>query len=230
MNGSDGGVAPMKNVFLDAGGVILDEASHETARAELTVAILNENGIRYSLTDYWTDIDEAVRVFALHTYGFVFWKNTKDRDLYEKLYSHYLERWKRLGAPLVLMDGLETVLTHLSRRYRVGILGQYGAALTASLEERGLLGYFSFSSTQDEYGITKPDPRYFERVLARHGADPAESWMVGDRIDKDINPAKMIGMKTARTRVGIYRLQEPRIPEEFADREVDGILGLMEAL
>lgn len=34
MKVADRGAAPMKNVFLDAGGVILDEASLETARAD----------------------------------------------------------------------------------------------------------------------------------------------------------------------------------------------------
>jgi 8-oxo-dGTP diphosphatase/putative hydrolase of the HAD superfamily len=41
--------------------------------------------------------------------------------------------------------------------------------------------------------------------------------MIGDRIDKDIIPAKMVGMKTIRIKVGIYKNQEPRIPEEMAE-------------
>jgi ribonucleotide monophosphatase NagD (HAD superfamily) len=40
--------------------------------------------------------------------------------------------------------------------------------------------------------------------------------MVWDRIDKDIIPAKMVGMKTVRIRTGIHKTQEARTPEEMA--------------
>ena len=48
-----------------------------------------------------------------------------------------------------------------------------------------------------------------------------ESIMVGDRIDKDIIPAKLIGMKTIRIRTGIHKNQEPRTPDEIAEITVN---------
>jgi ribonucleotide monophosphatase NagD (HAD superfamily) len=45
--------------------------------------------------------------------------------------------------------------------------------------------------------------------------------MIGDRIDKDIIPAKAIGMKTIRIRTGIHKNQEPRIPEEIPDITIE---------
>jgi ribonucleotide monophosphatase NagD (HAD superfamily) len=47
--------------------------------------------------------------------------------------------------------------------------------------------------------------------------------MVGDRIDKDIIPAKMVGMKTIRVKTGIHKNQKPRIPEEIPDLTVNEI-------
>ena len=47
--------------------------------------------------------------------------------------------------------------------------------------------------------------------------------MVGDRIDKDIIPAKMVGMKTIRVKTGIHKNQEPRIPNEIPDLTVNKI-------
>ena len=38
--------------------------------------------------------------------------------------------------------------------------------------------------------------------------------MVGDRIDKDITPANVLGMKTIRIKTGLHKNQEPRIPLE----------------
>jgi ribonucleotide monophosphatase NagD (HAD superfamily) len=45
--------------------------------------------------------------------------------------------------------------------------------------------------------------------------------MVGDRIDKDIIPAKMIGMKTIRIKSGIHKNQEPRTPDEMPDLSIN---------
>ena len=57
--------------------------------------------------------------------------------------------------------------------------------------------------------------------------------MVGDRIDKDIIPAKLVGMKTIRIRTGIHKNQEARTPEEIPDITVNElceirILGIQE--
>lgn len=220
----------VKHLFLDAGGVILDESSHEKARAELTVAMLRERGLDYSIEDYWSDIEESLRVFALHTYGYVFWKRSKDPAAYRAWYGEYLEAWRSLRVPLVLMDGIEEALACLSSKYRIGILGQYGPELTELLESRGLLAYFAYAATQERFALTKPDPRYFEQVLALASAPPRESCMIGDRIDKDILPAMMIGMKTVRVRSGIYAVQEPRLYEELADAESISVAGLADIL
>jgi len=60
-------------------------------------------------------------------------------------------------------------------------------------------------------------------ILEKCKCKSEESIMVGDRIDKDVIPAKMIGMKTIRIKNGIYKNQEPRIPEEKPDITVEGI-------
>ena len=51
-----------------------------------------------------------------------------------------------------------------------------------------------------------------------------------DRIDKDVIPAKQVGMKTIRIRVGLHKNQLPRIPLEIPDAELDGISGLAAAV
>ena len=108
----------------------------------------------------------------------------------------------------MLMDGINNFLTYYSKYYRIGLLGQYGTKFRNYLEEEKLLQYFTFSEIQDDYKITKPDPRYFEAILRKCNCVANESIMVGDRIDKDIIPAKMVGMKTIRVKTGIHKNQE----------------------
>lgn len=220
----------MHNIFLDAGGVILDETTHEKVRAELTVKIFQSYGYEYGISDYMNDLEEAVRIFALHVYRYIFWKNTGVKEKYDKLFSEYERAWKELNQPLVLTENLGEVLGHLSGKYKIGILGQYDDELKKVLDENNMLGFFSFTETQERYSLTKPDPRYFEQILKHASVDPEDSLMVGDRIDKDIIPAKMLGMKTVRVRTGIHKNQEPRIFEEIPDFDIDDIKELKRIL
>jgi putative hydrolase of the HAD superfamily len=78
--------------------------------------------------------------------------------------------------------------------------------------------------------VTKPDVRFYEQLTSRCDVDPQECIMVGDRIDKDIIPAKVTGMKTIRVRVGIHSDQEPRVPSECPDRTLSSVAGLAYAV
>lgn len=70
------------------------------------------------------------------------------------------------------------------------------------LESNNLTQFFAYTDTQEQFSISKPDPRNFEQMLNKAKVIPAEPIMAGDRIDKDIIPAKQIGMKTVRIRIG----------------------------
>jgi HAD superfamily hydrolase (TIGR01549 family) len=51
--------------------------------------------------------------------------------------------------------------------------------------------------TSDDWGASKPDPSFFERVAEVVPAEPGEMLYVGDRVDNDIRPAIAAGMHTA---------------------------------
>lgn len=54
--------------------------------------------------------------------------------------------------------------------------------------------------------------------------------VVGDRLDRDIAPAKARGMTTIRFRTGRYRRQKPRSPAETPDAEVTDVAELDAAI
>ncbi|MBB1253192.1 HAD family hydrolase [Streptomyces alkaliterrae] len=56
--------------------------------------------------------------------------------------------------------------------------------------------------TSDDWGASKPDPEFFERVAAVVPFPAAEILYVGDRLDNDIRPAATAGMHTALVRRG----------------------------
>ncbi|MFF7829707.1 HAD family hydrolase [Streptomyces rochei] len=51
--------------------------------------------------------------------------------------------------------------------------------------------------TSDDWGASKPDPSFFDRVAEVVPAEPGEMLYVGDRVDNDIAPARQAGMHTA---------------------------------
>jgi HAD superfamily hydrolase (TIGR01549 family) len=220
----------LTTVFLDAGGVILDESEQEHALAEVAVETLSGIIQGYALDDYWRDVEEASSLYAPRIYQYVFFKNLKrDPASFEEVYPEFLSTWHERRPPLKLMENLPEEVRALARDFRVGILGQYGAEVLDLLRRHSLLECFTYTFTQDDFALTKPDPRYYESVTGACGVKPGECIMVGDRIDKDVVPARQVGMKTIRIRVGILRGQDARIPFEVPDAELPGVRGLAEA-
>lgn len=56
--------------------------------------------------------------------------------------------------------------------------------------------------TSDDWGASKPDPTFFERVAEVVPAEVHEILYVGDRLDNDVLPAARAGMQTALIRRG----------------------------
>ena len=120
----------IQNIFLDAGGVILDETEFENDSAKIITGLINQYNNKYVIENYWKDIEEAVYRFVPKVYDYVLYKN----------------------------------------------IGEI----------------VKFQTAKTEY-----------------------------KIDKDVIPAKLVGMKTVRIKTGIHRNQEPRTPEEIADITVE---------
>jgi hypothetical protein len=53
----------VKNIFLDAGGVILDETEFEEMSSRIITNIIKNYNVNYSIENYWNNVDEAVYRF-----------------------------------------------------------------------------------------------------------------------------------------------------------------------
>ncbi len=70
--------------------------------------------------------------------------------------------------------------------------------------------------TSDDWGASKPDVAFFERVSEVTPAAPGEILYVGDRLDNDVRPAVEAGMLTALIRRGPWGWIQQHDPD--ADR------------
>jgi FMN phosphatase YigB (HAD superfamily) len=82
-------------------------------------------------------------------------------------------------------------------------------------------------ATSDGWGVSKPNPAFFARVIAELGVPANRIAYVGDRVDNDVVPAKAIGMTAIHIRRGPWGFIQSGWPEaERADARIDGLLEL----
>ena len=113
----------------------------------------------------------------------------------------------------------------------VGIVGNQTVRAGGLL--RGLKLPTDFVATSDDWGVTKPDLAFFDKVIEVAPVDDPERIVyVGDRIDNDIAPAKRVGMRTAYIQRGPWGWIHRDRPEvaELSDWRVDGLMEVVEGV
>ena len=127
--------------------------------------------------------------------------------------------------PEALYADVLPCLEVLASRYRLGILANQPSLVREALGRDGIGRFMEVWGVSDDVGFAKPDPRLFAHVLYLAGEAPSHVVMVGDRLDYDIRPARMIGMRT----VWVLRGEAPDEPttEQLAEADV-AVHGLRE--
>jgi HAD superfamily hydrolase (TIGR01662 family) len=84
-------------------------------------------------------------------------------------------------------------------------------------------------ATSDDWGVSKPEPGFFEAVAKETPYTPGETLYVGDRLDNDIRPAAAVGFKTALIRRGPWAVIQQHDPEaDLATFRIDSLAELPE--
>jgi FMN phosphatase YigB (HAD superfamily) len=129
-----------------------------------------------------------------------------------------------------LCAGVEEALESLSRSHMLALAANAPSSIKQVLDQLGVLRWFACADVSQDMGLAKPDVRFFEHIVARCGVRPEEAVMVGDRLDNDIIPAKLLGMKAVLVKVGRYAILEPRTPDEVPDATITGAHELPRAI
>jgi HAD superfamily hydrolase (TIGR01549 family) len=90
-----------------------------------------------------------------------------------------------------------SVLTELARGgFKLGVVSN-GCGNTAGLcVEYGYADTLAVMVDSHQFGAAKPDPSIFRHALSLIGSAPERTAFVGDSLDRDIKPAKALGMHT----------------------------------
>ncbi len=215
----------IRAVLFDVGGPLDAEVISERLIDEHIREALMVEGIVVSDAQYAEAARHAVESFAWNAYQAIIWRLT-DQDTavaqraYRRVAARSAERNAARGG-VELREGVPAMLeTLVGRGMLLGLAANQPASMVAHLDRCGVGRHFSHREVSSSHGYRKPDVRLFLRCCDDLGVRPEECVMVGDRIDNDVVPAKLLGMFTVLIRTGRHAHQQPRSWDEIPDVEV----------
>ena len=93
--------------------------------------------------------------------------------------------------------------------------------------EEQLRPHVDFVGSSARWGVSKPEPAFFERLIAEAGVAPEEIAYVGDRVDNDILPALDAGLVAVHVRRGPWGLLHATPPGASEIRSLDELSGVL---
>ena len=205
----------IKAVLFDVGGPLDTETIMDRMIDEQIVASFRNHGMAISDDEYAAVNRWAVDVFAPKTYHSIMWRIAKgDQELIDKVEAELMETVPQRNAArgdFELREGIPELLAELSGEgLLLGLAANQPTVALENMEQLGILKYFTYREVSGSIKLRKPDPRLLLHSCEGLGVKPQEAVMVGDRIDNDIVPARMLGMSTIRFVSGRHSDQQPR--------------------
>jgi FMN phosphatase YigB (HAD superfamily) len=210
---------PIRAVCFDVGETLIDETRHWTEWAEFlgvpamtlftAIGVIMERG------------ESLRRVFDIFKPGL---------DLGAARRMRAEAGWRYDFTAADLYPDVVPCLTSLRERgYKVLIAGNQPVEAEAALRRLGLPADVIASSAG--WGISKPDPAFFAKVIEAAG-EPADAIAyVGDRLDNDVLPSLAAGMKAVFLRRGPWGWMHAEKPEiEQAHLRLDTLHDLADRL
>jgi HAD superfamily hydrolase (TIGR01662 family) len=177
-------------VFFDVGETLIDESTEYGTWAD------------------WLGIPR-------HTFSAMFGAVIARGEDYRQTFQHFkpgfdlaVERLRREEAGLgerfteadLYPDARPCLQALKDRGFLVGIAGNQTAKAEKIL--RGLDLPADIIGTSASWGVEKPSPAFFEKLISAAGCPPGEIVYVGDRLDNDVRPALAAGLQAVLVQRG----------------------------
>lgn len=213
--GEGNGSVPIRAVCFDVGETLIDETRHWLEWASFlgvpamtlftAIGVIMERGesLRRVFEIFRPGLDPAharkLRAAQGWTYDFI------QEDLYP--------------------DAIPCLTALRARGYRILIAGNQPKEAEAALRRLHLPADVIASSAG--WGVAKPDPAFFARVIEAAGEPPDAIAYVGDRLDNDVLPSRKAGMTAVFVRRGPWGWMHAEKPEiAQAHIRLDNLLEL----
>ncbi len=201
-------MARIRAVFFDVGETLVNETSMWEWRAD----------------------DWGIPKFTfMAVFGSLIERGEDHRKVYEIFDVKPGGRWPGFGLEDFYPDAVPCLRTLKASGYRIGLVGNTTEQIEDTLRTLDLPADVIGSSAR--WGIEKPSPAFFERVVRESGFAPDEVVYVGDRLDNDVLPAVdagMVGVFIRRGPWGIVHAQRPEVSRAtYRIESLDELLQLL---
>lgn len=205
-------LSAVRAVCFDVGEVIVDETTVWAA---------------------WADWLGVPRHTFSAVFGAVIAEGRDHREVFERLRPGFdlaVERRRRIDAGHAdrfedsdVYPDVRSCLTKLrSLGLLVALAGNQAASAGRRLREMSLP--VDLIATSDDWGVAKPSPEFFDKLITFSGFPADQILYVGDRVDNDIGPAQESGMLAALIRRGPWaHIQPVGSGASSADYRIDSL-------
>ena len=161
----------------------------------------------------WADVLGVTRLTFMAAFGAVLARGRQFYEVFDFLgFSDRAQYRPQVAAAYggfqaidLYPDALPAIDSLRAAGYRLAIVANQPMERTAELRALGV--EVDVMAMSDEFGFHKPAPEFFAHALTLIGAtDPADVVYVGDRLDNDVHPAAVAGMRPVWLRRGPWAL------------------------
>ena len=188
---------PVEWLFIDVGGVLLDDTPLMNALYRYFARWLTDHGIPRTEQELLRIRDRLEAQGQDQVYKKVLAEAVPDdttaRQALKEFRDWLAPRQFELNP---LIAGVPEALEVLASRYKLALAANQGAYIHEILERHSIHHFFTAAAIAGELGVSKPDPRFFDVLFNITRSNPAHAVMIGDSIPNDIQPARSLGMRT----------------------------------
>jgi len=197
-------LAPITAILLDFGGTLDGDGLHWLDRfyaiyERLEVPGLSRERIKEAFyhADARLEADPAIascglrEMMTLHVEQQFQYLGLADGPLAQRVVEAFSSP---AAAALSRNRGVLEALRRSGRR--IGVVSNFYGNVRTLCDEFGLSPLCDAVLDSAVIGLRKPDPRFFRAALERVGAAPPLTVFVGDSFERDIRPARALGMRT----------------------------------
>lgn len=186
-------VPVIRAVFFDVGETLVDETVMWT---------------------HWADHFGIPRFTFFAVFGALIERGEDHQRIFEIFGVERDDSFPGFGLEHLYADAVPCLRALRDQGLRIGLVGNTSLQIEDILRTLDLPADVIGSSGR--WGVEKPAPAFFERVLTEGGFAPDETAYVGDRLDNDVLPAVragMVGVFLRRGPWGILHAQWPEVAE-----------------
>jgi HAD superfamily hydrolase (TIGR01549 family) len=210
-------------VFLDVGGILFSDASYFTSLYE-AIAMVSPATSREMFDARYDELRAAQSEPFSEALVSAF---VPDRSAHAAVRRDADARWEAHGYSAgELYPEVPAVLRDLAGRYRLACITNHFSWVRDRARDAGFADLIAEWAISAEVGVDKPDPALFQHALDGAGVAASEVVMVGDRLDRDIVPARALGMRT----VWVLRNEAPDDPTPEQRAVPDAVVRSLDEL